>query len=113
MDTRLGQTGLIKWGIVMTRFFLSGAVVSAISVSLLKPTFALPIINANRVTVAAHGTDDANLVHWYSYRGVNCNLRVPCPLRHVHHAPDFFYGYWRPGRRTVSCNLRVPCPYEY
>jgi hypothetical protein len=50
------------------------AVASAIVVSLLEPTFAPPIINARRVAVAGHSTDDANL---------SCN-RVPCLLRHAH-----------------------------
>jgi hypothetical protein len=99
-----------KRGTIMPRFLLSAAVASAIVVYLLEPTFAMP-----GMAVIARGTDEpANRVHWYNYRAVSCNLRVPCPLRHVHHRPDVFYGeYWRPGRPIVSCNLRVPCPYGY
>jgi hypothetical protein len=100
----------------MIRFFRSAAVASGIILSLLEPTFAIPIINASGLAVAARSTDArANLVHWYNYRAVGCNLRVPCPLRNVHHRLDVFYGdYWRPGRwPIVSCNLRVPCPDGY
>jgi hypothetical protein len=99
----------------MTRFFRSASMASGIILSLLEPTFAVPTINAYGLAVAARNIDaSANPVHWYNYRAVGCNLRVPCPLRHVHHRPDTFYGeYWRPGRLRVSCNLRVPCPYGY
>jgi hypothetical protein len=99
----------------MTRFFPSAAMACAIVFSFLEPTFAMPTINAYELAIAARSIDvPANLVHWYNYRGVSCNLRVPCPLRHVHHRPDAFYQeHWRPGRPLVSCNLRVPCPYGY
>jgi hypothetical protein len=97
----------------VTRFLPSAAVASAIVVSLLEPTFAMPVVRAYDMAVTARGTDEAaSRVHWYNYRAVGCNLRVPCPLQHVHHRPDIFYGeHWRPGRPAVSCNLRVPCPY--
>jgi hypothetical protein len=99
----------------MTRFFPSAAVASAIVVSLLEPTFAMPIVDAYGVAVTARSTNEpANLVHWYNSRAVSRNLRVPCPSGHVHHRPDVFYReYWRPGRPIVSCNLRIPCPYGY
>jgi hypothetical protein len=102
-------------GAIMIRFCRSAAMASGVILSLLEPTFAIPIINASGLVTARNTDAGANLVHWYNYRAVGCNLRVPCPLRHVHNRLDVFYGeYWRPGRRPmVSCNLRVPCPDGY